>query len=93
MKITLSREQWEKIGTKFGWIKEAIKERPPVSVYRDPFSRHNIMRRKAPIGSTCRECGQPAKWEYGYNADSIRNETHWEGKYFCSVGCRRTYNG
>lgn len=62
-----------------------------VSISRDPFSRTEVVRRKAPSGCECRECGQVARFEYGSESDNFRQG--WDGKYFCSIGCRRSYFG
>lgn len=83
--IVLSQSEWQMIGQKAGWTKKA-----DAQISHDPFGRFSIMRRKAPEGAQCKWCGQKAKYEYGTERDD-RGRTDWDGKYFCSLGCRKSY--
>ena len=70
-------------------------------VSRDPFARLDVVRRVMldfTLGirdAACEECGcQPAShglFEYGIEYDDKPGRPIWDGKLFCSIGCRRSY--
>jgi hypothetical protein len=59
----------------------------------DAFARQEFVRRPAPFHLHCAECGQPAKFEYGYSNDGApaASRIAWHPKAFCCVGCYRAY--
>jgi len=65
-------------------------------VRRDPFTRADLMRERCHKGAGCVWCGQPARWFYYWESDSIyRHRGHPYGhtlRPFCSVGCYRSYS-
>lgn len=61
-----------------------------VSISRDPFARHNIIRRKA--SGKCMWCGSPAKFEYGYSPDAVAVKHTWMKGVFCGISCARIYH-
>lgn len=63
-----------------------------VQIRRDPFARATLMREPCGKGSTCKWCGQPAKYSYGWVSDTSKGY-HIDWKPFCSVGCWRDYHG
>jgi hypothetical protein len=73
-------------------------ERAAVQVSRDPFARADFMREKCDKGQECAWCGQPARFSYYWQGDSVYRSARiggslqFEAKVFCSVDCYRTYN-
>lgn len=75
-----------------------------VQISRDPFSRISLMRRLSDNACKCAWCGRTRvriyknvemvqfAFEYGTQRDD-RGSTHWDGKAFCSISCRRSYFG
>lgn len=67
----------------------------PVQLRRDSFARATLMRQKciAYPKQTCTWCGQPAKWIYYWEQDSINTRPRdLDGtRPFCSIGCWETY--
>ena len=63
-------------------------------VSHDPFSRTCTIRRqvgKRIPAPECAECCRPARFEYGEQSDGPGAHITWDGKLFCSIGCRRTH--
>lgn len=65
---------------------------PNVTISHDAFGRYEIVRRSSGTGRTCRECGQPARFQYTAHADDNPRLPIWTDYVFCSVGCWRAYN-
>jgi hypothetical protein len=66
-----------------------------VQIARDPFARHDVIRRQEAPGAggcaCCRGHNHNGKlWRYGIWSDGGRQ--HWQGELFCSVGCMRSYH-
>jgi len=69
------------------------RQRPAVTVKRDPFARGSLMRRIVPRTDRkpCAWCGYwPGKYQYGWHADE-KSRPAWEDRCFCSISCRDAY--
>ena len=62
-----------------------------VQIQRDSFGRATLMRERAEPGQTCAWCGQPARFAYYWEPDSLRFVRRGTLPSFCSVDCYRTY--
>jgi len=64
-----------------------------VQISRDPFARASLMRIRVDASDrqSCAWCGQPARFRYYWEADSIQPRTPTPSVPFCSVGCYRAY--
>jgi hypothetical protein len=60
-----------------------------IQIYHSSFARYALMRRAAK--GECQNCGQKAKYNYGYESDS-NSRTDWQKESFCSVSCMRQYH-
>lgn len=49
----------------------------------------DVVRKKAE--GTCKWCGSPAKYKYGYLSPML--QVTWDLWSFCSISCRRNYAG
>jgi len=63
------------------------RDNKPVSLRRDPFARMTLERTRCEAGKTCRECGQPARFHYGWRSDGGGGGV----MSFCGVDCFETY--
>jgi hypothetical protein len=65
-----------------------------VQVARDPFARHDVIRRTETARNGCASCGQRRRgdrlFRYGIWSDGGRQ--HWQDELFCSAGCMRSYH-
>jgi hypothetical protein len=62
-------------------------------IERDPFARASLMREKCEQGKECAWCGQPARFVYYWEQDSVARSTRFaQAKPFCSVSCFRDYH-
>ena len=61
-----------------------------VTISRDAFARHDVVRTKCGPGESCHWCGQPARFEYGIWWDD-RRAPDWALGAYCSIGCYRSY--
>jgi hypothetical protein len=60
-------------------------------IQRDPFARGSIVRRTltARDRRPCDWCGQPGRFQYGWEDDQNR-PISWTSGIYCSVDCHRT---
>jgi hypothetical protein len=65
-----------------------------VQIARDPFARHDVIRRKESARHGRTWCGQKRKgctlFRYGVWSDGGRQ--HWQDELFCSVRCMRSWH-
>jgi hypothetical protein len=66
-----------------------------VQLRRDPFARATLMREKCGRHDTCTWCGNPARWIYYWESDSLRTVPRFkeDARPFCSISCWETYYG
>ena len=62
-----------------------------VTIAHDAFARFETVRRTCAPRQACAWCGQPARWNYGYQMDGISTRPEWDHHAYCSIGCFRTY--
>jgi hypothetical protein len=69
--------------------------KPTVTIGRDSFARHDIIRETVRTSKTCDWCGNNERgrlFRYGTSPDSIQNRDSWSSGLFCSIGCYRSYH-
>ena len=63
-------------------------------IARDPFARHDVIRRQESAVQGCAWCGQKRKsctlFRYGVWSDGGRQ--HWQHELFCCAGCMLSYH-
>ena len=59
-------------------------------IRRDPFARATLMRERVET-SECTWCGQPGRFVYYWEPDSLRVLIRDDGRVFCSIDCWETY--
>jgi len=60
-------------------------------ISHDGFARVSMLRCSAGKGE-CEWCGRNGRrFQYGIERDGIRVGVAWDGRYFCSKGCRDSY--
>jgi hypothetical protein len=70
-------------------------------IRHDAFARESLVRRVIRGRATCAWCGGrrsraggevPSIFEYGIRRDdSLFDRTAWDGRYFCSLSCRKSH--
>jgi hypothetical protein len=67
---------------------------PTVQTARDPFARHDVIRRTEDARQGCAWCGQRRSGDrlYRYGIWSDGGPMSWQDELFCSVGCMRSYH-
>ena len=72
-----------------------------VSVRRDGFARHELVRQTVETNKTCDWCGSrrvrqgkklDKMYQYGTEQDSRPGRIDWENQVFCCIGCHDTYH-
>lgn len=67
-----------------------------VQINRDPFARHDIVRRVVQTHSSCTWCGSKQSggglFEYGTQPDD-NGRVNWHKGLFCSKSCHDSYHG
>ena len=62
-----------------------------VQISRDPFARHDVVRRVVDT-KPCSWCGHDAKFQYSVVADGINITPYYGHRVFCNIICWRSYN-
>jgi len=61
-----------------------------VQIQRDAFARQSLLRTTELGAGRCRNCGNDARFYYGWMQDAVNASVAWDGP-FCSVVCYRSY--
>ena len=66
-----------------------------VVISRDPFARHNVIRRTVETTAGCAWCGNRRRsgrlFQYGIDPDG--GQRSWDRESFCGKTCRDAYHG